>query len=81
MDEKRKRRNCRLRVRPKWLSPRMIAALKGIAQGKTRTELADEMGISMSTLKTHLERAYDRLGAHNAPEAISRARLRGLDIF
>jgi len=80
MDEKKKIW-VRQRTRTKWLSPRMLTALKGIAQGKTRTELAVEMGISMNTLKTYLERAYDRLGAHNAPEAIARARRHGLDIF
>lgn len=55
------------------LSPQMLAAISGVAQGKRRSQIADEMGISIHTLKTYLDRAYQRLGARNAPEACAKA--------
>ena len=71
----------RVRVRTRLLSAKMLRALRGIAQGKTRAEVAFEMRISPNTLKIYLWKAYTRLGVRNAPEAMVKARALGLDIF
>jgi two-component system, NarL family, nitrate/nitrite response regulator NarP len=46
----------------------MIAAL---ARGRTNTELASELGISINTVKFHLRNLYDKLGLKNRSQAIA----------
>lgn len=46
----------------------MIAAL---ARGRTNTELAAELGISINTVKFHLRNLYDKLGLKNRSQAIA----------
>ena len=41
-------------------------------------EIADEMYLSVNTVKTHLRHLYDKLGAHRRHEAVERARALGL---
>ena len=62
------------------LSPAMLCALRGVAQGKQRRQIAWEMGITYSTLNSHLSDAYRRLGASNAAGAVACAMQRGLEI-
>lgn len=45
---------------------------------KTLGETAEELFISLNTLKTHLRRVYKKLGVANREEAIDRARVMGL---
>jgi len=54
------------------LSPRMQQALILISQGMPRKQVAISMGISVNTLKSCLRKAYDRLGAKNAPDAVTK---------
>ena len=41
-------------------------------------EIADEMYLSVNTVKTHLRHLYDKLGAHRRHEAVEQARALGL---
>lgn len=46
----------------------IIAAL---ARGRTNTELAEELGISINTVKFHLRNLYEKLGLKNRSQAIA----------
>lgn len=59
------------------LSERERAALSELAKGLTTAEMADAMGVSANTVKTHLRGLYRKLGARNRVEALGRARERG----
>jgi LuxR family maltose regulon positive regulatory protein len=41
-------------------------------------ELANELFVSVNTVKTHMRSIYAKLGAHNRSEAVRRARELGL---
>jgi DNA-binding NarL/FixJ family response regulator len=41
-------------------------------------EIAAELTVSVSTVRTHLRRLYEKLGAHSRTEAVERARALGL---
>jgi LuxR family transcriptional regulator, maltose regulon positive regulatory protein len=41
-------------------------------------EIADEMYLSVNTVKTHMRHVYDKLGVHRRHEAVERARALGL---
>lgn len=51
------------------LSPREAEIIRGLALGKTRAQLAVQLGLSPHTIKSHLVRAYRFLGAANAIDA------------
>ncbi len=54
------------------LSVRQREVLAGIARGKLTKEVARELGVSEATVKTHLARAMERLGASTRAEAVAR---------
>ena len=41
-------------------------------------EIADQLYLSVNTVKTHMRHVYDKLGAHRRHEAVERARALGL---
>ena len=41
-------------------------------------EIADELYLSVNTVKTHLRHLYDKLGVHRRHEAVEQARALGL---
>jgi LuxR family transcriptional regulator, maltose regulon positive regulatory protein len=41
-------------------------------------EIADQLYLSVNTVKTHMRHVYDKLGAHRRHEAVERARTLGL---
>lgn len=53
------------------LSPRELQIIQGIAEGKTKGQIAAELFVSPATVKTHIERAYLKLGARNAAHAVA----------
>lgn len=59
------------------LTPRQLAVLERVARGGSNKTVARELGLSLSTVKTHLREAYSRLGASSRTQAVSRARERG----
>ncbi|MBL6923635.1 MAG: response regulator transcription factor [Akkermansiaceae bacterium] len=60
------------------LSEREMATLRLLAEGLSRKEIADRLGIGVTTVVTHLNRIYEKLDVPNAPAAISKAYQSGL---
>ena len=60
------------------LTPREMAALRSMADGKSNKEIARELGISDRTVKTHLGHLFGKLGVTSRTEAIKVATRRGL---
>ena len=60
------------------ISEREREVLQLLAVGKQRAVIAERLCISSSTVHTHLKNIYDKLGAHNAMEAVNVARNFGL---
>lgn len=56
------------------LTPRQIEVLKYLAMGLQNKQIAHEMGISVSTVKLHLNGIYMRLRVNNRVQALLRAR-------
>jgi DNA-binding NarL/FixJ family response regulator len=54
------------------LSPREREVVDHVRQGKTNSEIAASLVISVGTVKRHLDNAYKKLGAKNRTEAIAR---------
>jgi putative nucleotidyltransferase with HDIG domain len=65
------------RGEPCPLSKREIDALRGLAEGKVYKEIATEMGLSASTVRTHLHNVYRKIGAADRAQAVLVARERG----
>lgn len=53
------------------LTPREIEILEYISEGFTRDETAEELDISLSTVKTHLQRILAKTGTHSQAEAVA----------
>ena len=60
------------------LTPREMAALKLVADGKANKEIAAALDISERTVKTHLAHLFEKLGAASRTEAVKVATRRGL---
>ena len=63
----------RRRAEPSPLSPRETTVLRILAQGKVYKVIADELGLSASTVRSHLHKAYDKLGVGDRAQAVLRA--------
>ena len=60
------------------LSAREKEILQKVAFGATTKEVAHDLGISPHTVKTHLERIFEKLGANDRAQAVAIAIRRGL---
>lgn len=60
------------------LTDREVEILGFLAQGLTRAQMAEQMFISVNTLKTHLKSIYKKLDVSTANDAILGAQRRGL---
>jgi two-component system NarL family response regulator len=60
------------------LTPRELASLRLMADGKSNKEIANELGISDRTVKTHLGHLFEKLGVTSRTEAVKVATRRGL---
>ncbi len=60
------------------LTPRELATLRSMAQGRSNKEVAQELGISERTVKTHLGHLFQKLGVASRTEAVKVATHRGL---
>jgi DNA-binding NarL/FixJ family response regulator len=60
------------------LTPREMATLKLLADGKANKEIASALDISERTVKTHLAHLFDKLGVSSRTEATRVAARRGL---
>lgn len=52
------------------LAPRELAVLTEIAHGFQNKEIADRLGISISTVRTHRARLMEKLDIHSGPELV-----------
>ena len=66
------------RVTQVQLTPRELAALRSLADGRTNKEIAAALGISERTVKTHLAHLFEKLGVTSRTEAVKVASRRGL---
>jgi DNA-binding NarL/FixJ family response regulator len=60
------------------LSKREIEVLEHLAQGKTTTQIAEELFVSENTVKTHVRHILDKMESSNRAEAVSKATQMGL---
>jgi DNA-binding NarL/FixJ family response regulator len=65
-------------VKTLGISPRELGVLHALAAGQSNKEIARTLGVSPNTVKTHLARLYDKLGAVRRTDAVARARELGL---
>jgi putative nucleotidyltransferase with HDIG domain len=59
------------------LSMREIDALRGLAEGKVYKQIARELSLSVSTIRTHLHNVYRKIGAVDRAQAVLIARDHG----
>lgn len=59
---------------PEPLSERELEVLSLLAAGRLNKEIAEDLSVSLGTVKTHTNNLYRKLGARNRAEAIARAR-------
>ena len=64
-------------VDPCPLSTREVEVLKRLAEGKVYKQIAHELDLSTSTVRTHLHNIYGKLGAVDRAQAVLLARARG----
>jgi DNA-binding CsgD family transcriptional regulator len=60
-------------LRALGLSAREVEVLRLVAVGKENPEVADDLGITIATVRKHLERIYPKLGVHSRAAAAARA--------
>jgi DNA-binding NarL/FixJ family response regulator len=53
------------------LTRRQVDVLELAAQGLSNSEIAMRLGVTESTVKTHLRAAYERLGATSRAHAVA----------
>ena len=59
------------------LSPRELEVIAVLAEGKACKQIAGELSLSASTVRTHVRNACGKLGAANRTQAVLVARSRG----
>jgi DNA-binding NarL/FixJ family response regulator len=52
------------------LSPRELEILEALSQGFAYKEIADRLGIGVTTVRTHIQRVYEKLHVNNRTEAV-----------
>jgi LuxR family transcriptional regulator, maltose regulon positive regulatory protein len=60
------------------LSDSEIRVLRYLPTNLTGPEIADELSVSLNTVRTHMRHLYAKLGTHRRAEAVARARVLGL---
>ena len=60
------------------LTSRELDVLRQVALGQTNAEIAEALFVSEATVKTHLNRTFDRLGVRSRTAAVARARAEGI---
>lgn len=60
------------------LSERELEVLHQLAAGLSNKEIAAQLQVSPNTIKTHVARVFEKLGARRRTEAINRARELGI---
>jgi ATP/maltotriose-dependent transcriptional regulator MalT len=60
------------------LSARELEVLGLIAQGNSNQQIAEQLFISLHTVKTHARRIHSKLGVERRTQAVARAKKLGL---
>jgi DNA-binding NarL/FixJ family response regulator len=60
------------------ISPRELAVLRELAAGRSNKEIALLLAVSPNTVKTHVARLFEKLGAKRRTDAVNRARELGI---
>ena len=60
------------------LTPRELEVLHLLAAGQANKEIARALGVSPNTVKTHLARLFEKLGASSRTEAIAQGHALGI---
>jgi DNA-binding CsgD family transcriptional regulator len=60
------------RQRALGLTPRELEVLGFVREGMTNGEIATQLFVSPATVRSHLESAFAKIGAHTRTEAIAR---------
>ncbi|MET0375012.1 MAG: response regulator transcription factor [Rhizorhabdus sp.] len=60
------------------ISPRELDVLREIAAGHSNKAIAARLHVSPNTVKTHVARLFEKLGAERRTDAIARARALGI---
>jgi len=60
------------------MSEREIEILRVVAKGLSLVEIAELLGISVNTVKTHVKRIYHKLAVNSRTEAVFEAHCMGL---
>lgn len=74
----------RLAQKPKFhadfvdLTAQQLAVLQKIANGYTYQEIADTLGLSISTIRTHIQKLYAKLNVQTGSEAVAKAKTVGI---
>ncbi len=63
---------------PEPLSQREIEVLRLMAEGRTNQEIADDLVIAVSTVKSHINNIFSKLGVATRTQAVARGRRLGL---
>ena len=69
--------NVKRNVDPCPLSTREVEVMRLLAEGKVYKQIAHELGLSTSTVRTHLHNTYAKLGAVDRAQAVLTATERG----
>lgn len=69
--------NVTRRPQPIDLSPRELEVLRGLSDGRVPKQVAVDLGLAEATVRSHLRRIYQRLGAADRTQAVLIARDRG----
>ena len=54
------------------LSPRELEVLEGLAKGRLYKQMADELNISIDTIRTYIRRIYEKLHVQSRTEAVAK---------
>lgn len=65
-------------VAPPALTETELTVLKQLPSGRTAQQIADDLGVSVNTVKTHLRGIYTKLDTNSRMAALDQARRRGL---
>ena len=60
------------------ISPRELVVLGELAAGRSNKVIARRLEVSPNTVKTHVARLYEKLGAERRTDAVNRARELGI---
>ena len=60
------------------ISPSELAILQEIAAGRSNKEIATRLKVSPNTVKTHVARLFEKLGARRRTDAVNKARELGI---